>query len=497
MRIALLLLPAVALCLPPPPAAAQIKGVSLVQNLAYPTVLCAPPGDTERLFIVGQQGAVRILKNGALLPRPFLDITPEVLFPGGEQGFLGLAFHPDYATNGWFYVNFITGTGAGTSVIRRYTVSSDPDSADVASGQNVLLLPQPQTNHNGGHLLFDADGYLWTGFGDGGTGGWRSQDPLQLLGKMLRIDVDGDDFPADPNRNYAIPPDNPFVGDPGTLDEIWARGMRNPWRFSFDRLTGDLWIGDVGHNTWEEINFEPASHPGGRNYGWDLMEGPDCFLPPTGCNDGSLTLPVHSWMHGTGCNSASGGYVYRGTQIPSLYGHYFYSDYCSAGIWSFRYEGGTVTEFTDWTATLSVGPGGLILFPASFWEDDAGELYVVEYRAALGEIWKIVPDPAFVGVEPLPAEVGGLLLGAPRPSPFRGATVFDVQAVPGAELDVAVFDAAGRRVRQLKSGVTSAARLQLGWDGKDAAGQLVAAGTYFVRARSGERMETRRVVRLR
>ena len=476
---------------------AQIKAVSLVQNLVFPLHVCAPPGDTDRLFIVGQQGTIQILENGSLLPQPFLDITTEVNSDAGEQGLLGLAFDPDYDVNGYFYVNFITGAGAGKSVIRRYTVSANPDSADESSGHQLLELTQVATNHNGGNLVFGPDGYLWTGFGDGGAGGFRSQDPQLLFGKLLRIDPDGDDFPADSLRNYAIPPGNPFIGDPTTLDEIWALGLRNPWRFSFDALTGDLYIGDVGKDAFEEISFEAAGSPGGLNFGWDLMEGFECFNPPTDCDDGSLTHPIHTWPHGKVCNSATGGYVYRGSELaPWLYGHYFFADYCQPAVWSFRYENGMVTEFRDWTATLDIG--GAVRFPASFWEDDAGELYLVEYRASLGEIWKIVPDSSVVAVPPaaVPA-VGRLRLDPARPNPFTGSTTFDLHLDRAGVVEASVFDSAGRLVRRLHSGPASPGLLSLTWEGRDRGRAFVPAGVYFLRVRTEDGIATRRVTRLR
>ena len=474
------------------PARGQIKGVSLVQNLAYPIAVSQAPGDPDRLFLVSQLGTIRILESGALLPAPFLDVSSEVLF-SPEQGLLGMTFDPDYASNGWFYVFLSVGSGNGDSVVRRYKVSADPDSADPTSALTIAVLPQFSPGHKGGTVTFGPDGYLWWAPGDSNQHA-LAQDLSVLYGKLLRLDVHGDDFPADPLRNYAIPPDNPFVGVPGVAEEIWDYGLRNPWRFSFDTLNGDLWIGDVGQFAWEEIDHEPAGSGGGRNYGWPRMEGFSCYDPPTDCDDGSLTPPVHVWPH-TACNAAAGGYVYRGAALPGLYGHYFFADYCLPAIWSFRYEGGAVTEFTDWSVALDVD--GALKFPDSFWQDEAGELYVVEYRAALGEVWKIVPDPAYVGVSPLPVGEDGPQLGRPTPNPFRGVTRFDVRVHPGAPLDVAIFDTGGRRVRQLHRGETRSGTLALGWDGRDAEGEAVASGAYLVRARSGDRTVVERVIRVR
>jgi glucose/arabinose dehydrogenase len=482
----------------PAPAAAQIQAVSLVQNLPYPLHVTAPPGDTERLFIVSQLGDVRILKNGSLLPAPFLDLTGEVLSASFEQGMLCLEFDPGYASNGWFYVHFIQddGTMPGRSVVRRYTVSANPDSADENSAHPILELPQIAVNHNGGNLVFGPDGYLWIGFGDGGSSN-TARDPLVWFGKMLRIDVHGDDFPADSTRNYAVPPTNPFVGDPGTLDEIWALGLRNPWRYEFDRLTGDLYIGDVGAARAEEIDFvaSAATDSGGMNFGWPSMEADSCNSPPVNCDDGSFTYPIYSYPHTmTSAHAIVGGRVYRGSALPAaLYGHYFFSDESWPGLWSFRFENGQVTELTDWSSQLDVG--GALKFPAHWHEDEAGELYVVEYRTgALGEVWKIVPDPAYVGVEPRPEPARGVLLGVPRPNPFREETRFPVTAPRGDRLDVAVHDVAGRLVRRLHAGPGTGAVRMLAWDGRDAAGSPVSAGIYFVRATAGESVRSRRVL---
>jgi glucose/arabinose dehydrogenase len=474
------------------PVRSQIRAVSVIQNVNFPIHVCAPSGD-DRLFVVGQKGEVRIFQNGALLPTWFLDLSGEVHQTLGEQGLLGLVFDPDYATNGHFYVNFTTGLGAGKSVVRRYTVSSNPDSADENSGRQILELAQPATNHNGGNLAFGPDGYLWIGFGDGGGTGADSQNRTKLLGKMLRIDPDGDDFPSDSLRNYSIPPDNPFVSDPGTLDEIWALGLRNPWRYTFDRLTGDLYIGDVGQNSFEEIDFEPDSSTGGVNYGWYLMEGSACFQPPTNCNDGSLTLPIHEYAH-TGFHAVIGGYVYRGSALPSfLYGHYFFADESWHKIWSFRYENGLVSELTDWSVALDVGPSNAIRFPASFWQDDDGELYVVEYRTNIpGEVWKIIPDPA-ADAPDAGAPAGGLRLGLPQPNPFSTDVRFEVVARAGTALHVGVYDAAGRLVRRLHAGVAEGVPVALGWDGRDANGASSSAGVYFLRARAGDEVVGRRV----
>jgi glucose/arabinose dehydrogenase len=236
------------------PSSAQVQVQQVVGNLAWILDVAWAPNDASRIFLVERFGRILIFKNGAVQPTPFLDISSETLPDYGEQGLLGLTFAPDFDVSGHFYVYFIKGVpgqgGNGVSTVRRYTVSANPDSADPSSAYLIFQAPQPQTNHNGGTILFGPDGYLYLGLGDGGTGGWRSQNLLDPMGKFLRFDVSGDDFPADPTRNYKIPPSNPYVGNPSALPEVWSRGWRNPYRFSFDRATGDLWVGEVGQFAW-------------------------------------------------------------------------------------------------------------------------------------------------------------------------------------------------------------------------------------------------------
>lgn len=355
----------------------------LVGVFASPVDLTAPRLDPRRLFVVEQDGIVRIVKDGAVLPTPFLDITGKTS-ASGERGLLGLAFHPDYENNGRFFVNYTN--NSGNTVIARYDVSLDPDIADATSEEILLTISQPASNHNGGQVAFGADGYLYVGMGDGGGGGdpWETgQDNASLLGKMLRIDVDVEVAPF-----YAVPPDNPDAGAGSPLGLIWSKGLRNPWRFSFDRLTDDLYIGDVGQNLIEEIDFEPAASSGGINWGWDVFEGSSCFepapdptcpSPPTG-----FTFPVHEYTHAEGC-SVTGGHVYRGCAMPDLSGRYFYSDYCTSFIDTFVMSGGAATSFIDKTGELGAGLGNVV----AFGEDARGELYIVDHG---GSVWRIVPN---------------------------------------------------------------------------------------------------------
>ncbi|MFQ5796788.1 MAG: PQQ-dependent sugar dehydrogenase, partial [Candidatus Bipolaricaulia bacterium] len=332
----------------------------IVTDLMRPVAVTHAGDGSGRLFITLQTGKIVIYDGTQVLPTLFLDISSLVRCCG-ERGLLSVAFHPNYKNNGFFYVNYTESRGA--TVIARYTVSADPNVADPNSATILLTVSQPFSNHNGGQLQFGPDGYLYIGMGDGGSGGDpqnNGQSLRTLLGKMLRIDVDG-------GVPYAIPPDNPFVGPPGARDEIWALGLRNPWRFSFDRLTGDLFIADVGQGSWEEVNLQPVSSPGGENYGWRLMEGNHCFNPSTGCNDGTLIPSILEYDHSLGC-SITGGYRYRGAQIPELDGTYIYGDYCSGKIW-----GATEDSSGGWTVTELLDTNFLI---STFGEDEAGELYL-------------------------------------------------------------------------------------------------------------------------
>jgi glucose/arabinose dehydrogenase len=358
----------------------------VASGLSKPLFVTSPPGDTSRLFIVEQNsGQIKILTGGAVLPTAFLDIGDLITSSGNEQGLLGLAFHPDYSSNGYFFVDY-TDT-LGNTAVARYKVSGDPNQAEPESGFVILNVAQPFANHNAGMLAFGpGDGYLYIGLGDGGSAGDpgnRAQDDGELLGKILRIDVDG-------GSPYGVPPDNPFVGTGDPLDEIWAKGLRNPWRFSFDRITYDLYIADVGQSLYEEIDFQDSSSSGGENYGWRLMEGDHCYNPPTNCDPGGLTYPIHVYTHGGSPSrcSVTGGYVYRGEAIPGLQGTYFFADYCSGQIWSFRYDGNNLTEFADRTSELDPGSGMSIDQISSFGEDAAGELYIVDLD---GEVYKIEP----------------------------------------------------------------------------------------------------------
>lgn len=389
--------------------AQELMTERVASGLTAPLLVKSPDGDPDRIFIVQQGGLIRIAdrNGGGVYPDPFLDVSG-IIRSGGERGLLGLAFHPDYWTNGYFYINY-TDTNGATNVARYSVSADDPDVADPASGKVLLTIAQPFSNHNGGNVVFGPDGFLYIGMGDGGSGndpGNRAQNPQELLGKILRIDVDN----GDP---YGIPADNPFVDDPNTLDEIWAIGVRNPWRWSFDRQTGDLWIADVGQSAREEVNFQMAASPGGENYGWRCMEGFNCTgLTGCTCNGPELTLPIYDYSHSNSRCSITGGYVYRGPSNPLLGGTYFFADYCTAEVWSLRYDGSQISEFTDRTAELDPGNGLSIDFVSSFGEDGEGELYLVDLT---GEVYRVVTSLR-LDANDLTAGQNGILRA-------RGATV--------------------------------------------------------------------------
>lgn len=358
----------------------QGRGARLQQvasGLSFPLYLTSPPGDMNRLFIVEKTGAIRIVQDGTLLPTAFLDISSKVS-GGAEQGLLGLAFDPAYASNGRFVVHYTD--VAGDTQLSAFHVSSDPNVADAASEQVILTADQPFENHNGGQVLFGPDGFLYLGLGDGGSGNdpqGRGQDLSDLLGSILRLDLQS-------GNPYGIPADNPFIAQAGARPEVWSYGLRNPWRFSFDRATGDLYIADVGQSQFEEVDVSLSSEGSGKgvNYGWNVMEGAHCLTGT--CDQTGLALPVFEYDHSHGECSITGGYAYRGSAIPDLQGLYFFSDFCQGWVRSFRHQTGGVIELTDWP---TLRPGGLV---TSFGEDAAGELYVL---ASSGGVFKFVPDP--------------------------------------------------------------------------------------------------------
>jgi glucose/arabinose dehydrogenase len=466
-------------------AAAFLTTELVADGLNRPIYVTAPQGD-GRLFIVEQRGVIRLVKDGSLLAQPFLDITAQVMDPTAfsEQGLLGLCFDPDFDTNRYFYVHYTD--NSGDTVIERYEADAgDPDVADPGSSEAVLTQDQPYANHNGGTIEFGPDGYLYFGFGDGGSAGDpgnRAQDPATLLGKLIRIDVT--------SLPYTIPPDNPYAGSGSVENEIWAFGMRNPYRWSFDRETGDMWIGDVGQSEWEEIDFQPAGSGGGENYGWRLMEGLHCYNPSTDCGSDTLDLPIHEYGHTGGRCSITGGYVYRGAAIPDLDGYYIFGDYCSEQIWALQYDGETVTHFLELTDFLD--PGGVLDGLAAIGQDGAGELYIVDRAGTTdGEIHKIIVDPS--GVNDGSQGQSLIRLSPPTPNPFVEKTEFEISLGAGGHASVQVYDAGGRQVRVIVDRELPAGPYPLSWDGRGAEGDILASGVYFVRAEVGSMTATRKV----
>jgi glucose/arabinose dehydrogenase len=353
---------------PSPAARPPLRLTEVAAGLDQPLFATTAPGDPSRLYVVEQSGRIRIVESGALRAAPFLDLSGLVSCCG-ERGLLGLAFHPGYADNGRFFVNYTN--SRGDTEIVEYARAADPDVATPEPVRRFFTVGQPFANHNGGQLAFAPDGFLYIGLGDGGGSGdpnGNAQNRDSKLGKILRIDVDA--YPT------------PVAGNlPGGDPDVWDYGLRNPWRFSFDRATGDLYIGDVGQDTIEEIDIEPAGE-GGRNYGWNVMEGSQCFAEAS-CDPSGLTLPAAEYTHAFGC-SVIGGYVYRGRAIPGLVGTYLYGDYCSSRVFSLRWVDGAVSATEELTADLD--PDSRIHGLTSFGEDGDGELYVVSHDGSVFRI---------------------------------------------------------------------------------------------------------------
>ncbi len=416
-------------------AATPLKSDRVAAGLDRPLFATSPRNDLNRLFIVekgsGGSAKIKILDTttDTLLPTPFLTVNN--IDANGERGLLGMAFHPNYASNGKFYVNCVGNTG--NSEIREYTVGGNPLTNNVANAviSKTLLNVGAASEHNGGWLDFrstSTEPYLYIGTGDTGGGddpGNVAQNINSLRGKILRINVDADDFAGDPAKNYGIPPSNPFAGATAGADEIFSVGVRNPFRGSFDRLTGDMYFGDVGQGTREEINFLPSNQVGIANFGWRLREG--TIQNPTGGVGGAKPPnnvdPIHDYSHGggpNGGNSVTGGYVFRGTNLPGWEGTYFFADFDSEQIWSFNYDGTTKTNFVNRTAELGLSLDGFSIDKvAAFAEDGAGRLYVVDFDSyqspnGAGEIFRVVPEPSSVVLALVTLVLGGIAAARQR-----------------------------------------------------------------------------------
>ena len=370
-----------------------LSSIQIANGFTKPVYVCQPPGDNDRLFVLEQKGIIKIIKNGMTVRKPYADLRNKVhnpITPGDERGLLGLAFHANYQNNGFVYINYSDKNDH--TIVSRFRVASDPDRLDTKSEKVLIKLKQPFSNHNGGHMEFGPDGYLYISVGDGGQWGDpynNAQNLGNLFGKILRIDVDT----GDP---YAIPDDNPFNNNEDAKDEIWLYGLRNVWRFSFDWGKGDVYLGDVGQDLWEEIDFVAAENAGGQNFGWRVMEGNHCYNPKEDCEP-TGELPIFEYPNDAnymkiltgmdepnvdGC-SVTGGYVYRGSAISELQGTYFFADYCSGNIWTFKEKNGKATEFQNRTEEISLGGGGFTNYISSFGEDNNGELYIVDYNGII------------------------------------------------------------------------------------------------------------------
>ena len=361
----------------------EILLFQVAEDLVRPVSMTNAGDGSDRLFIVEQRGRIYIMDD-EILSEPFLNIEDRVLSPadggGNEEGLLGLAFPPGFSEKGYFYVHYTLLNG--DNVVARFEVGDDLNAADPDTEEQILVLPHPNyNNHNGGQLAFGPDGYLYISTGDGGGGGDpqdNAQDPMSLNGKILRIDVENEANQDLNGAKYIIPADNPFVGNSDYLPEIWALGLRNPWRFSFDRLTGDLYIADVGQNSLEEVNFQKADSPGGENYGWNIFEGDQCYSSST-CDPTGMTMPVHTYPTTTPECSITGGYVYRGSDYPALQGLYIFGDFCSGKVWGLQQNIGV------WERELLKDTDLRI---STFGEDEAGNLFVADM--VTGILYRIV-----------------------------------------------------------------------------------------------------------
>ena len=380
----------------------NLSSVLIADGYKKPVFITSYPNNAKLLYIVEQAGLIKIINDGKKLSRPFFDINKRVVNPnrpGDERGLLGFAFHPNHTNNGKFYINYMDNDG--NTIISEFSTNSELR-ADHKSERIILKLKQPYGNHNGGDIQFGPDGYLYISIGDGGKAGDplnAGQDLSSLFGKIIRIDIE--------QKPYGIPKSNPFFGQKDKREEIWAWGLRNVWRFSFDKQTGDKYLADVGQNKWEEVNFEPASSKGGLNYGWRIMEANHCYDPKENCPTEGLIKPIIEYPNDAnhpafafriieelsfsetdveGC-SVTGGYVYRGQRIKSMQGQYIFGDYCSGNIWTLKVVNGKAINFKNRTEEINIGGGEFTTYISSFGQDSDGEIYIIDYN---GGIYKLI-----------------------------------------------------------------------------------------------------------
>ena len=478
-----LLILAVFLTAVPAGAAVDIENAFPALSFVRPVDLQHAGDGSDRLFVVEQSGVIWVFDNDrdVTAKRVFLDIQGPVNGSNNEEGLLGLAFHPEYPDSGYFYVNY-TAANPRRTVVARYGVSTNPDSADGNSAVEVLSFGQPFGNHNGGQLAFGPDGYLYIGVGDGGGSAdpfANGQNRQTLLGSLLRIDVDT----TSAGDNYGIPPDNPYAENLlGYREEIYAFGLRNPWRFSFDTVTGLLFLADVGQWTYEEVDVVVS----GGNYGWNIMEGFHCFSPPTGCNTAGLELPILEYDHSIG-RSITGGYVYRGSRLPAIYGLYVFADFVAGLIWVLEYDG--------------VNPPGTELLVdsnlgfSSFGVDEQNELYICAFDGSIYRFALIATGAGDAG-DRAPA----VIRLRNFPNPFNPETTVEFTLDAHARIEVEVFDIEGRFVRRLAAADRSfgPGTHSVVWDGRDHSGAARPSGVYFYRlTANGTAQETGRMILLK
>ncbi|MGE5431865.1 MAG: PQQ-dependent sugar dehydrogenase [Syntrophomonadaceae bacterium] len=457
---------------------AQFKIKPAFPNLSIlqPLDFQQPDDGTNRIFVVTQKGIIYVFPNDTSVSQAkvLLDIEDKIVY-GGEMGLLGMAFDPDFKNNGYFYINY-TAPSQLRSVIARYTVSkSNPDQADPNSRFILMELLQPFENHNAGQLAFGPDGYLYIGFGDGGSGGDpfnNGQNKATFLGKMLRIDV----RQTQGSLNYSIPPDNPFVGNSqGIKEEIWAIGFRNPFRYSFDPVTKWLWVGDVGQDKWEEVDVVEK----GKNYGWSIMEGFHCFKPSTGCDSTGLTEPIWEYGHdSSGGISIIGGYVYRGKKFPLLYGKYIYADFGSGRIWALTYDGTKPAQnFLVLNTQKNIASLGRTLDNELYFCAYDGKIYTLDYL-----------DGTYVPQEK-PDTFG---LSENFPNPFNSATAFNVSIKERSDVRLEVYDIAGKLISTIFSGTMEPGKYKLSWDGTN-----FPSGVYIYQIKAGDFQDSKKMVLLK
>ncbi|HET53876.1 MAG TPA: T9SS type A sorting domain-containing protein [Ignavibacteria bacterium] len=459
---------------------AQLRYVQAFPNLSFnaPVDIQNAGDATDRLFVLEQEGKIRVFQNDSLTATSevFLDLINKVLF-GGEQGLLGLAFHPNYKENGFFYINYTTSNPRRT-VVSRFSVSqNNPNQADPNSEFILLEVGQPYSNHNGGQTSFGPDGYLYISLGDGGSGGDplnNGQDRTTLLGNILRIDVDN----PDPGLNYGIPDDNPFVGNTaGWREEIYAYGLRNVWRFSFDPVTNKLWAADVGQNAYEEINIIEK----GKNYGWRIMEGFHCYNPPTNCDQTGLELPVWEYAHNdpNGGQSITGGFVYRGNNASELYGGYVYGDFVTGRIWVYFHSENPTNMLIFNNTRLAISTFGV---------DENNELYFASYGN--GRIYKFIGKPTSVDDE------GKLKINYQLyqnyPNPFNPDTVISFYLSKPEVVKLEIYDGLGKLVEEIFYGTAEIGLNKFVWSGKN-----YASGVYYFKLTSQNFSDTKKMVLMR